>query len=84
VTLLLEDRLLTHTGKFQNQIYKERYSLYDLDVKYHPETIRTEEHPFYVQKKKSVWDNSIRRYRMRFEEPVGNRKELTKNDYLEW
>jgi hypothetical protein len=70
---VLEDRLLTHTGKFQKIVNLQRKvfsgDLYDLDVKYHPETITcTEEHPFYVQKKRG--DNSIRRYRMRFEEPV--------------
>jgi hypothetical protein len=57
---VLEDRLLTHTGKFQKIVNLQRKvfsgDLYDLDVKYHPETITcTEEHPFYVRKKKSVW-----------------------------
>jgi len=85
--VLLEDELLTHTGKFQKivNLQTKIYSghLYELDIKYHPELlICTEEHPFFVREKKTIWDNSIRRYKTYFDEPVWkNAKELTLNHY---
>ena len=86
--VLLEDKLLTHTGKFQNIINLQRKlytgDLYDLKIKYHPEIIScTEEHPFYVREKVKIWDNSIRKYKITYNEPVWKpAKELTKNDYF--
>ena len=51
--VVLEDKLLTHTGKFQDILNLQRkiYSgdLYDLKIKYHSDIITcTEVHPFYV------------------------------------
>ena len=59
--VLLEDNLLTHTGKFQKIINLQRKiytgDIYELDIKYHPEIINcTEEHPFYVREKKKIWN----------------------------
>jgi DNA-cytosine methyltransferase len=85
--VLLEDKLLTHKDKFQKIVNLQRkiYSgdLYELNIKYHPENIIcTEEHPFYVREKIRIWDNSIRRYKTYFNEPVWkNAKELTLNHY---
>ena len=55
----LTDKLLTHTGQFQNILNLQRKiyngQLFDLKIKYHPEIITaTEEHPFYVREKKKV------------------------------
>ena len=86
--VLLEDKLLTHTGKFQNiiNLQRKKYTgeLYDLKIKYHPEIITcTEEHPFYVREKSTIWDNTIRKYRITYNEPVWkSAKELTNNDYF--
>lgn len=84
----INDKLLTHTGKFQNivNLQNKTYSgdLYELNIKYHPEIITcTEEHPFYIREKIKVWDNSINKYKIYFNEPVWkNAKELTNNDYI--
>ncbi len=86
--VVLEDKLLTHTGEFRDivNLQKKTYTgdIYDLDIKYHPEIVTcTEEHPFYVREKKKVWDNSIRRYKINFTEPLWKpAKELTENDYF--
>jgi DNA-cytosine methyltransferase len=86
--VVLEDRLLTHTGQFQKIINLQRKiytgNLFELDIKYHPEIITsTEEHPFYVREKKCFWDNSVRRYKTTFSEPLWKpAKELTKDDYF--
>jgi DNA (cytosine-5)-methyltransferase 1 len=55
----LTDKLLTHTGQFQNILNLQRKiyngQMFDLKIKYHPEIITaTEEHPFYVREKKNV------------------------------
>jgi DNA-cytosine methyltransferase len=84
----LDDRLLTHTGQFQSIINLQRKiytgDVYELKIKYHPEiTTCTEEHPFYIREKNKVWDNSIRRYKTSFTEPLWkSAKELTLNDYF--
>ena len=84
----LNDRLLTHTGQFQSIVNLQRKiyagNVYELDLKYHPEIITcTEEHPFYIREKNTVWDNSIRRYKTTFTEPLWKTaKELTLNDYF--
>lgn len=86
--IILEDKLLTHTGKFQSILNLQRkiYSknLYNIKLKYHPEKIiSTEEHPFFVREKKKKWNNFLRKYDYIFEEPVWKKaNELTKNDYL--
>ena len=85
--VLLEDKLLTHTGIFQEivNLQRKQYtgSMYSIKIKYHPEPIvSTEEHPFYVREKKRVWNNNIRRFTYSFGEPVWKpAKELTNNDY---
>ena len=84
----IDDKLLTHTGKFQNivNLQKKEYNgqLYDIKLKYHPEIITsTEEHPFYVREQKKVWNNSLRKYEYSFEEPEWkNASKLTMNDYF--
>lgn len=78
----LTDKLLTHTGQFQNILNLQRKiyngQMFDLKIKYHPEIITaTEEHPFYVREKKKVL------HEYSFGEPkwkIAN--ELTKNDYF--
>ena len=70
----LKDKLLTHSGNFQDIINLQRkvYSgdLYDIKVKYRPEMIKcTNEHPFYVRKRNRIWNNSIRKYEYIWDEP---------------
>lgn len=55
-TVTLENKLLTHTGKFkpivnlQRKLFTE--SIYDIRIKYHPTPLTaTPEHPFYVRKR---------------------------------
>ena len=62
--VVLDDKLLTHTGQFQNivNLQRKEYTgqLYNIKLKYHPEIIScTEEHPFYVREKKRSWNNSL-------------------------
>jgi len=84
----LTDKLLTHTGKFQNilNLQRKQYSgeLFDIKIKYHPEIITsTEEHPYYVCEKKKEWDSLNRRYNIFFTEPKWKKaNELTMNDYF--
>ena len=84
----LEDTLLTHTGKFQKIINLQRklYSntIYDLRLKYHPNIVTaTEEHPFYVRQKKSVWNNSFGKYDTSFDKAEWKHiKDITENDYF--
>jgi len=78
----LTDKLLTHTGQFQNILNLQRKiyngDIFDLKIKYHPEIITaTEEHPFYVREKKNVLDEYS------FGEPEWKTaNKLTKNDYF--
>jgi DNA (cytosine-5)-methyltransferase 1 len=70
----LSDKLLTHTGKFQNILNLQRKiytgDIYDFKIKYHPELISaTEEHPFYVREQKKVWNSSLKKYDSVFGEP---------------
>ena len=63
----LSDKLLTHTGKFQNILNLQRKiytgDIYDFKIKYHPELITsTEEHPFYVREQNKVWNSSLKKY----------------------
>jgi DNA-cytosine methyltransferase len=84
----LTDKLLTHTGKFQNilNLQRKQYSgeLFDIKIKFHPEIISsTEEHPFYVCEKKKKWDSLNRRYNIFFTEPKWKKaNELTMKDYF--
>jgi DNA (cytosine-5)-methyltransferase 1 len=72
--VLIEDKLLTHTGKFQNivNLQKKMYNgdLYNFKLKNHPEIIKcTEEHPFYIREQKKVWNNTLRKYEYSYNEP---------------
>lgn len=83
----LEDKLLTHVGKFQSivNLQHKEYTgqLYSVDIKYHPNNIEaTEEHPFYVRRKVETWNNATRSYERTFGPPEWKHaKELTKDDY---
>jgi len=86
--VVIEDKLLTHTGQFQKivNLQRKEYNglLYNLKIKYHPEVITaTEEHPFYVRTQTKIWNNSLRKYDYSFAEPewkIASR--LTTNDYF--
>jgi DNA (cytosine-5)-methyltransferase 1 len=86
--VIIEDKLGTHTGKFQNIVNLQRkiYSgkLYKLEIKYHPHIITcTKEHPFYVKEKKRIWNNNLRKYDITFDKPKWKMaNKLTKNDYF--
>ena len=72
--VVFEDKLLTHSGKFQDisNLQRKVFSgdLYNISVKYHPKTINcTNEHPFYVRKRNRIWNNSIRKYEYVWDEP---------------
>ena len=75
----ITDKLLTHTGKFQKIINLQRKiyngDLFDIKIRYHPESITTtEEHPFYIREKKG---NNI------FGNPIWKKaNEITMNDYF--
>jgi DNA (cytosine-5)-methyltransferase 1 len=85
--ITLEDKLLTHTGKFQqiNNLQTKIYNgkLFNIKIKYHPEIITcTEGHPFYVRERKKIWNNQTRKYNYKFDEPKWIKaKELTDNHY---
>jgi DNA (cytosine-5)-methyltransferase 1 len=84
----LEDKLLTHTGKFQSIINLQRKvyngELYNIKLKYHPDAIAcTEEHPFYVRERTKKWNNSLRKYEYSFGEPQWkNASKLSMDDYF--
>ena len=84
----LSDKLLTHTGKFQNIVNLQRKiytgQLYDFKIKYHPELITaTEEHPFYVREQKKTWTSSLKKYDYSYGEPTWKTaSKLTMNDYF--
>lgn len=72
--VLIEDKLLTHIGKFQNivNLQKKMYNgyLYNFKLKYHPETIKcTEEHPFYIREQKKIWNNTLRKFEYSYNVP---------------
>ena len=84
----MEDKLLTHTGEFQDIVNLQRKTyagiMYRIKVKYHTETIEcTEEHPFYVRERIQQWDHSLQRFVRAFSEPKWKpAKELSHNDYI--
>ena len=86
--VVLDDKLLTHTGQFKNivNLQRKEYNgqLYNIKLKYHPELINcTEEHPFYVREKKRSFNNSLRKYEYEFGEPEWkNASKLTLNDHF--
>ena len=86
--VFLNDKLMTHSGKFQNilNLQRKNYSgnLYKIKIKYHPSYINcTEEHPFYIREKKRTWNVEVKKYDIIFKQAEWkNAKELTKNDYF--
>ena len=86
--VVLDDKLLTHTGEFKNilNLQRKEYNgkLYNINLKYHPELINcTEEHPFFVREKKKLWNNSLRKYEYKFGEPEWkNATKLTLNHHF--
>ena len=86
--VVLEDKLLTHTGNFQNIVNLQRKvynkELYEIKIKYHSDIIYcTEEHPFYIREKERIWDNKHRKYMNKFGLPLWKpASKLTKNDYF--
>lgn len=84
----LEEKLMTHTGNFQNILNLQRKSynglLYNINVKYHPETIVcTNEHPFYIKRKNKFWNNKERKYNYKYDDAEWITAEnLKKEDYF--
>ncbi len=84
----LTDKLLTHTGEYQDilniQIKEFTGLIYKINIKEHAETIScTEEHPFYIREKKRKWNNRIRKYNYYFDKPKWiNACEIKKNSYF--
>ena len=84
--VVIDDKLLTHTGKFQNlvNLQRKKYNglLYDIKLKYNTEIITcTEDHPFYVRGKNKIWNNSLRKYEYSYSEAEWkNASLLTMND----
>jgi len=84
----LQHKLLTHTGKFQPiiNLQKKLYSdsLYEINLKYHPDNIVcTKEHPFYVREKTRIWNSDTRKYEYSYNEPIWkNASQLTEDDYF--
>jgi DNA (cytosine-5)-methyltransferase 1 len=66
-SVTLEDRVLTHTGRFQPILNLQQKSgattLYSIDTQYHPHSLHcTEEHPFYARIRTRQWDSAKRIY----------------------
>ncbi len=83
----LDDKLLTHTGNFQNIVNLQRkiYNgpIYNFKIKYHPEIIKcTEEHPFYVREQIKVWNNLLRKYEYTYGQPEWVNANLIKPTHL--
>ena len=84
----LDDKLLSHTGNFkqlinlQQKIYNGK--LYNIKLMYRGETIIcTEEHPFYIREKVSLWNNKLRKLEHTYKEPIWKTaNEIKKNDYF--
>lgn len=59
------DRVLTHKNRFKDVVIpmvKRKKGIYRLKVQGSPETLVTEEHPYYVREMARVWDHGLRRY----------------------
>jgi DNA (cytosine-5)-methyltransferase 1 len=83
----LDNKLMTHTGKFQNIINLQRTnyngSLYKIQAKYHTSFTTTEKHPFYVREKTRRWNTETNKYDYTYNQPEWKRAQnLTKNDYF--
>ena len=87
-SVMLEDKLLTHTGVFQPIVNLQRKiytgELYNIRIRYHPEDIQaTEEHPFYVRSSQSTWDTKKRKYVVQYGKPEWKKaNELKESDYF--
>ena len=85
--VIISDKLMTHTGEYQNiinlqqKLYENENDIYKIRAKYHPYAINcTSEHPFYVRKKNSIWNNLLRKYEYIFEDPIWvDAKNINKN-----
>ena len=86
--VVLEDKLLTHTGKFQNinNLQRKIYNgdMFHLNIKYHCENIVcTEEHPFYIREKTRKWNSLTNKYDISYNDPLWkSAKDLTMNDHF--
>lgn len=83
----IEDKLLTHTGHFQNIVNLQRkiYNgpLYNFKIKYHAEKLKcTEEHPFYVREQTKVWNSNLRKYEYSYGNPEWINANLIKPNHL--
>jgi hypothetical protein len=83
---LLEDRLLTHTGKFQKIVNLQRKvfsgDLYDLDVKYHPNN-NMHRRTSVLRSQKKEWIILLEDIECGLKSLFGKpQKKLTKNDYF--
>ena len=84
----LEDKLLTHMGKFQKilNLQRKQYAgtLYKIRAKYHHQHIVcTEEHPFYVREKVKKWNPVKNNYDMTYTTPEWiHAKDITKEHML--
>jgi DNA (cytosine-5)-methyltransferase 1 len=84
--VVLEDKLLTHSGKFQNinNLQRKIYNgdMFHLNIKYHPENIVcTQEHPFYTREKTRKWNSTSNKYDISYNDPLWkSAKDLTMND----
>lgn len=84
----LEDKLLTHMGKFQKilNLQRKQYAgtLYKIRAKYHHQHIVcTEEHPFYVREKVKKWNPVKNNYDMTYKTPEWiHAKGITKEHML--
>jgi DNA (cytosine-5)-methyltransferase 1 len=85
--VVLSDKLLTHTGKFQKILNLQKKdnatNMNTIKIMYRPYPIQcTSEHPFYVRERMRQWDNSTRSYKYAFEEPKWvEAKHITDNHY---
>jgi len=86
--VMLSDKLMTHTGKFQNilNLQRKNYTgkLYNIKIKYHPSFINcTDEHPFYVREKERVWNSETKKYDITYKKAEWKKAlNLTNNDYF--
>lgn len=84
----LEDKLLTHMGKFQKilNLQRKQYAgtLYKIRAKYHHQHIVcTGEHPFYVREKVKKWNPIKNNYDMTYTTPEWiHAKDITKEHML--
>lgn len=84
----LEDKLLTHMGKFQKilNLQRKQYAgtLYKIRAKYHHQHIVcTEEHPFYVREKVKKWNPIKNNYDMTYTTPEWiHARDITKQHML--